>query len=195
MIGFVAHAQLKLGGKVGVNISRWVYENDSEDEMLFHPGFHGGGIAVFALPFGLEIESGLMLCQKGVSYDNFIEVGIKYTVSPTYFEIPLKLNLRLEIGSIALFAGAGPTFSYGIFGEYTFEGGDNDGTENIKWNDSGNPFSLNRMDWGLGFQAGARFSNLQFSAFYEKGMKGIFYNDQLSETKNLVMGVSLVYFR
>lgn len=194
-IGFVANAQLKLGGKVGVNISRWVYENDSEDDVLFNPGYHAGGIIIYGFPFGLEIESGLLICQKGVSYDNFILEGIKFTATPTYLDFPLKLNLKLDIGSIAIFAGGGPTFSLGVFGEYKVEGGDDDSTTDIKWNDSDNFMSLNRTDWGLGFQAGARFSNIQVSAFYEKGMKGIFHNELLSETKNMVIGVSLTYFR
>jgi hypothetical protein len=195
LIGFLANAQLKLGGKVGLNISRWIYENDSDDDVLFVIGYHGGGIAVLELPFGLEIESGLLLCQKGVSYDNFFFEGIKFTATPTYLDIPLKLNLKAELGSVELFLGAGPTFSYGIFGEYIVEGDGDSSTDDIKWHDEGNLLSLNRVDWGLGVQAGLRFSNIQLSGYYERGMANIFYNDQSSEIKNLVIGVSLTYFR
>lgn len=195
IIGFLANAQLKLGGKVGLNISRWVYENDADDDVLFVIGYHGGGIAVLELPMGLEIESGILLCQKGVSYDNFFFEGIKFTATPTYLDIPLKLNLKAELGSVELFLGAGPTFSYGIYGDYNTEGGDDSGSEDIKWHDDESLFSLNRVDWGLGVQAGLRFSNLQVSGYYERGMKSIFYNEMLAETKNLVIGVSLTYFR
>ena len=195
LIGFLANAQLKLGGKVGLNISRWVYENDADDDVLFVIGYHGGGIAVLELPMGLEIESGILLCQKGVSYDNFFFEGIKFSATPTYLDIPLKLNLKAELGSVELFLGAGPTFSYGLYGEYSTEGGDESTAEDIKWNDEDNLLSLNRVDWGLGVQAGLRFSNIQLSGYYERGMANIFYNDQSSEIKNLVIGVSLTYFR
>lgn len=194
MVGFMANAQLKFGVKGGMTLAKMDIEEFGEDvDMKFQTGFHAGALVALDLPLGLEFETGLYLNKKGFKVEESFEgETFSMIVNPLYIDLPLKLNYKIEVGPAAVFLGAGPTISYGIGGKFTFKAGGEEESEDIVWGNSEDD-DLKPLDFGIGFQAGVRFSKIQVSASYDMGLSSISpYSDETIKNKP-VIGLSAAF--
>ena len=193
LFGLLVNAQLEVGIKAGLNYSKWILSENTENEIKSKIGFNGGFTVLFGLSMGtgFELETGLFLSQKGfVEKDDFSDLQESTTVNAFYVDLPLKLNYVFEGMNGSFFIGAGPVLSYGIGGKITYKSIEEEISTDILWGSE--PGYFNPVDLGLGMHAGIRLTKLQISAFYDKGLKNIF-NDSDRTAKNQVLGVSLGY--
>jgi hypothetical protein len=216
-ISFAAMSQARVGIKAGWNLSNITYDNsgNTKDSRSLS-GFNVGAIADLPLvPRILSFQPGVFYTTKGTK----LETGdrdnsttnpyAKYTINPSYIEIPLNFVAKLPVGENAsLFAGAGPYFAFGIAGKQKYEttiaGVSSSGSESIKWDDD-TPFNddpntaynkMKRFDWGGNVQIGAELSNFLIAAQYGIGFAKVNSGEDNStddKSKNRVFSVSVGY--
>lgn len=123
-----SHAQVRFGLKAGYN------HTDAEIETAAHaywlkglgysamPGYHAGLVADFAFGEYFSVQPGLLYKLRGFyakgtvpgPADGPVDANISYWYN--YLELPLNFLGRYPLGPGKLFAGIGPSFSYGISG-------------------------------------------------------------------------------
>eukprot|EP01035_Chromulina_nebulosa_P009170 gene9170-12387_t len=122
---FSAKAQTQFGVQVGGllgNVSR-KYDGRKYDDAKQSFGFKVGGLVKIPINKVLEFIPELNLVHKGGKMEATETLGegasrnLKGTFSMMFAEIPLNLAYILKDGSGGFFAGAGPSFSFGIAGK------------------------------------------------------------------------------
>jgi hypothetical protein len=113
----------------GVNIQN-LYGTDFWGEKLnneFKPGFHAG--AGISLPIGpdLSFSPGLIFHNKGAKQDTV--AGSIKTANLYYFELPVSIMYRPQMGDGHLLFGFGPYAGYGVAGKEKIKTGDE--TDNL----------------------------------------------------------------
>ncbi|GEP93483.1 Outer membrane protein beta-barrel domain-containing protein [Chitinophaga terrae (ex Kim and Jung 2007)] len=217
-LGFsaVAMSQARVGIKGGWNLSNITISNTGETkDSRSLSGFNIGAIADLPLvPRILSFQPGVFYTTKGTK----LETGdrnsttnpyAKYTLNPSYIEIPLNFVAKLPLSEQAsLFAGVGPYFAFGVAGKQKYEtvlaGVTTTTSSSIKWDDD-TPFNndpntaynkLRRFDWGGNVQVGAEISNFLIAAQYGIGFNKIYSGQENSsdeKSKNRVFSVSVGY--
>lgn len=212
-----AMSQARVGIKAGWNLSNITYDNsgNTKDSRSLS-GFNVGAIADLPLvPKILSFQPGVFYTTKGTKLEtgdknnSTVNPYAKYTINPSYIEIPLNFVAKLPIGeSSSLFAGVGPYFAFGVAGKQKYEttiaGVHASGSESIKWDDD-TPFNndpntaynkMKRFDWGGNVQIGAELSNFLVSAQYGIGFAKVNSGEDNStddKSKNRVFSVSVGY--
>ncbi|NSL89558.1 PorT family protein [Chitinophaga sp. Mgbs1] len=216
-ISFAAMSQARVGIKAGWNLSNITTDNSggTKDSRSLS-GFNAGVIADLPLvPKILSFQPGVFYSTKGSKIESGDKNNstttpfIKYSVTPSYIEIPLNFVGKIPIGpTVKLFGGIGPYFAFGVAGknkkEVVLAGVTTTTSTSIKWDDD-TPFNSNnnsapgkwkRFDWGGNVQVGAEISNFLVSAQYGIGFSKV-YSGQSSSTdeknKNRVFSVSVGY--
>ncbi|PSL49184.1 outer membrane protein with beta-barrel domain [Chitinophaga niastensis] len=217
-ISFAAMSQARVGIKGGWNLSNITIDNagNTKDSRSLS-GFNVGAIVdVPLVPKLLSFQPGVFYTTKGSK----IEAGnksssitnpyTKYTVNPSYIEVPLNFIAKLPIGNNAsLFAGIGPYFAFGVAGQQKYDaiigGISASSATDIKWdNDTplngGDPNTaydkFKRFDWGGNVQIGAELSNFLVAVQYGIGFAKIRSGQDNSadeKNKNRVFSVSIGY--
>jgi len=190
----------KFGIKAGLNIANFLEkDNDgiSSDVYDSKIGFHAG--IVVEIPFGkrFAVEPSIMVSTKGFQYNSEYDDTTFYEEYNLYYlDIPIPVEVMLEIGIVKVFAAVGPYFGIGIGGnEYdeTKTGGvkidEND--DKISWGDKD---GLKSLDYGLTLGFGAEIKGFQLSFAYDLGLANISnYTDNDFKRNNRVTRISLAY--
>ncbi len=190
----------KIGLKAGLNIANFLEkDNDGKcsDEYDAKIGFHAG--IVVEIPFGkrFAVEPSIMVSTKGFQYNTEYEDTTFYQEYNLYYlDIPIPVEVMLEIGIVKVFAAAGPYFGIGIGGNAYDEsktGGvkyeEND--DKISWGDKD---GLKSLDYGLTLGFGAEFKGFQLRFAYDLGLANISnYTDNDFKRNNRVTRISLAY--
>jgi hypothetical protein len=183
----VASEPIQYGVVAGMNSSN--YSTFSSARI----GFHVGGFAEIPV-----ITKNLFLCPSAqLSLKGADVMG--NTWSPYYLDIPIYMKYKFVINNnISFFGSAGPTISFGIFGEapgYDYANYSADGDVLRNYNlFSGANASLNRFDIGLGFNVGAEFSKrYQLSIGYDNGLLNATKDTNTFALYNRVLKISLAY--
>ncbi len=197
-------AQIRIGMKAGLNISNQAItvpeaggfvlsEFEFKTESLAN--FHIGANANWYINDFLIVQPNLLFSGKGIKYTNAGD-GYRDEGKTTlyYLDIPVYLMFKQDVGLAELFIGPGAYYSFGISGKDIYTTSSSNGLsqtneKDIKWGTN-----LSKTDYGLAFQGGINFSfNMQFSVFYQLGLKDIDKTVTGYPTKNHVFGVSIGY--
>lgn len=173
------------GLKAGFNLSNITATNSAGTisgnfEML--PGFHVGPTAEFGLTELLSLETGLILSTKGYQLMEEEEIfGIisksEVTSRLFYLDIPLMAKGTFDMGSVQLFAAAGPYLGIGLKGNTntveTYDGETNEVDYEIDWGTDEEEDELRRFDFGLSAGVGIQIKSIEIGASYDLGLANV----------------------
>lgn len=111
-----AQAQIKLGIKGGLNISKVDVSNlESNIKLDNMNGFFVGPMIDINIPIiGLGVDGSLLYSEKGTKITN-TDGGLNVTNKQRFIEIPLNLKYSIGLGSMAsVFVAAGPSFAFNV---------------------------------------------------------------------------------
>ena len=217
-----AFAQLKVGGKAGLNLANQSFDyddSDAEPATNMRVGFHIGAAVEYGLSDDLAIQSGLLFTQKGFSFDleddlpDGTSVDGYDRVSLSYLEVPI--SVAYKISDFQVYAG--PYVAFGIAGrnnwDYTVEAGgvSEDYNDEISLKPSfgevteedlaDDEDAFSAFDFGLNFGLGYQFGPMLVNAGYSLGLGNTFPAYDLEDfdradfnQNNRVITVSLTYF-
>jgi hypothetical protein len=182
------HAQINPGRIVGLNLSTMTLKTNG---ISLDPdtwvSIHLGGIFEIPLTDNLALRPGLLYSAKGSLYT--IDT-IRYSISPSYIEVPVYAVLSFGSDAIKISLFTGPYLACGIGGNKTESGG---GAGSISFGSDEND-DMKLFDFGLNFGAGINIKGLMISAQYEMGLANLSsVTADDSEMKNKVIGISLGY--
>ncbi|CAL1520985.1 porin family protein [Chitinophaga sp. MM2321] len=216
-ISVAAMSQARVGIKGGWNLANITTDNagNTKDSRALS-GYNVGVIADLPLvPRILSFQPGVFYSTKGTKFEtgdknnSTVDPYAKYTLNPSYVEIPLNFVAKLPLGdNTSLFAGIGPYFAFGVAGKQKYEtliaGVSGSGSSSIKWDDD-TPFNndpntaynkMKRFDWGGNLQVGAEISNFLIAAQYGLGFAKVRSGQDNStdeKGKNRVFSISVGY--
>ena len=167
-----ANAQTKVGLRAGVNFSNLNYKDEAGKKTSTQavPGIQIGLTVDIPLAGSFYVQPGLMYAQRGFKEEtgSTLGYGVNFEVKADYFEVPVMLLFKPQVGSGKLLVGAGPYVGLGSGGSWTSgsqvvvqgdimigDKGDvifrNDGSEglNLESYNYGRP-----VDYGAGFLLG-----------------------------------------
>lgn len=191
-----ASAQISIGARAGLNLAN--VSGDVEDNSMLI-GFQVGGVADIAFSDALSLQTGLLLSQKGATYDMGGDITAKASVF--YLEIPIHAVYGLELGGNTLQFFAGPYVGVGLFGKINPSEGDAvdfDFMSDIPADYEYEKMPMQRLDYGLNFGAGYKLNNIQIQAQYGLGLANLNpkFDGEAPEDKvsNGVIQLSVTYF-
>jgi len=148
-------------------------------------GMQAGIVGEAKLFPAIHVNSGLLFTQKGFSNGVYGTQFAPGYVQVNYLEVPLNLVVKIGIGSLKVFAQAGPYVDYGINAKQIF---DDSSMESVKVTFNDATYQVKRLDYGASVGAGVEISVLQIGANYSFGMEDI-SNAADIEITNGVFGV------
>lgn len=181
-------AQLRYGPKVGVNFAtqKLVFDGKTDNDVKTLVSFAIGGIADYAFSESLSFQPGLLFTEKGFVYK---DDDYKFSTKIYYFEIPLNVVYKYDIGILEIYGVAGPYFGFAVSGKFKYD----DSTEKIKFGDDTGDDNIKRGDFGLNFGAGVEISSFQIGLNYGLGILNASYVDK-GVMKNRVFSITACYF-
>jgi hypothetical protein len=194
----ITFSQTRFGIRGGLNISNIKVSATFQGQSFSQTGdaiptFHIGGMADIPLGELFAIQPSLLLSGKGANADD--GSGEKGKIRPYYLEVPILLVVRTQLPStnFKIYAGAGPSFGYGLFGKVTSQGQSDDvfSSDGFK-----------RFDFGVDLTAGVELpAGFQFSFHFIPGVANIAPANDPAVTgiddysiKNKVIQFSIGYF-
>jgi len=165
-----ASAQGKFGIKGGLNYDSFNPTISSfGDQIKTATGFHAGFLYRIKVPFiGLAIQPELLYSQKNTEV--FAEQNVTDDLSLGYLEVPLNLQMGIDLIFLRPYVQITPYVSYAIMkGGSLFN--------EIPWDD------INRFDYGLGLGAGIELWKLQVSGKYNWSLNSF---TESGEIQNLI---------
>ena len=163
------NAQVKFGLKGGVNFDNYKLKN-TPLTVENSTGWQAGALLQLKVPgVGVAVQPELLYTVNKVNVDHASN-GIHY------FEIPINLQLGLNLVLLRPYLQAGPYFGYALKTE-------------------GDVFKekINKFDWGIGLGGGLEIWKLQFDARYSWGLQNVTISATNFEMKNNRFTVSLAY--
>lgn len=112
----------------------------------------------------LYFNTALLYSSKGYKFSLF---GAEFNAPIGYLEIPLNLEYKEDVGSVALFVEAGPYFGIGLSAKVKT----GNSTEDIDFGSDDD--ELKRIDAGLNFGGGVELDKLRFGINYGLGLVNI----------------------
>lgn len=148
-------------------------------------GYYAGVRGTYSFEKNAYVAASLRYIQKGIDgIDGDSDADWTYTAN--YLELPVALGLQGRIGKrTALFGETGPYIAYGICGKDKGESYAGGPESHISWDrdffskENGSP---RRFDWGWHARAGVRFSHVELSLSYERGLHSIWKDDDSKNT-------------
>jgi len=184
-LGFMgAHAQ-NIGIKAGLNLANAKIESGDvslSTENL--TAFQIGLVGEFEITEPLYFNTGLLFSQKGTKMNVF---GVEVKMPINYFEIPLNLAYKYDLGGAKLYAQGGPYLGFGLSAKAK------SGSEEEEIEFGGDDDELKRTDVGLNFGAGIEIESLQIGVNYGLGLVNL-ENDEDAYAKNRVFSITAAYF-
>ncbi|MFT3822463.1 MAG: porin family protein [Chitinophagaceae bacterium] len=191
-----AFAQVRLGVEAGLNLANQHIQADVLGYSVGRTGnsigsFHLGAVAEIEVAKNFYVRPKLLLSGKGACFKGDNDLGFgsdKVTLRPYYLELPVNAVYKYTLkNKMKLFAGFGPSFAYGLFGNIK-SGNQKDDV----FQDDG----FKRFDFGLNYLAGVEFAKgLVASIYYTQGLSNA-YNGNTDENlkwKNRVFSISIGY--
>lgn len=193
-----AFSQVRLGVEAGLNLAN---QHVKASVGGFSAGQTGNTIASFHLGFvadaeiakNLYVRPKLLLSGKGSRFKNTSStpgVGSNVTFRPYYLELPINVVYKYPLSNhMKVFAGFGPNFAFGIFGNAK----SGDMKDDVFQKDG-----FKRFDFGLEYLAGVELTrNIVASIHYTQGLSNIYNgsNTGISSInwKNRLFGISFGY--
>jgi hypothetical protein len=181
-------AQLRIGPKVGLNISHKTNIN-----ARWLTGVNAGFLADYNLVGGLFFQSGLSFSQRGFKRDLIFcsSDGSNYPVVMKYrinsLEVPLNVGYRFYNGNVKLLVFGGFYTCYDLNLKETFTHEEKE-FDYISNEDLGG--FKNRLEWGGSIGAGLEYRNFQITTQYNRE----FFKIDNYNSKNQLFCFSLAYF-
>lgn len=174
-VAMVSNAQFRFGLKAGANYSDLSVATGTTSATLIKvvdavPAWQAGFVAQYSLgDFAFQsellysVEGGDLLNTSPGSAKLRTMVGADNTVSyrSQYVRVPLNFQYGRELGSLRVYALAGPYLNFLLSG--TING------ETSLWTKVENEWGFNKVDLGFGFGIGAELKKLQLSLRYDFG--------------------------
>jgi hypothetical protein len=187
----IAHSQI--GIRAGVNIATLNYDpDDFSDDVSSIIGLNIGLLMELPVTDRISLQPEIHFIQKGAKeeFDDFFGSG-KITTTFNYLELAVmgKFNL-LDIGNDGgLYLGLTPHLGYALSGETKFEENGFSDTEDIDFDE------VSRIDFGIGFGAGATFGNFFLDIRYNLGLTNLNDSDFDIDINNrgLLIGVGYMF--
>ena len=165
------NAQFKFGLKGGVNFENIkIKDARSNIKVDNSTGWQAGAAFKVKIPgIGVAVQPELLYTVSKVNLDQE-QNGIHY------FEVPINLQMGLDLKIIRPYLQAGPYFGYALKSE-------------------GDTFkdNINKFDWGIGLGGGLDLWKLQFDLRYSWGLQDVSSVTDF-EIKNNRLSLSLAYF-
>lgn len=181
----VAASAQKFGIKGGVNFANGNYDvSGASLSTSSLTGVQLGVVGEFPLSQEIYFNSGLLYSQKGVKLDL---AGVEIKIPINYFEIPLNLAYKYDLGGPVFFAQAGPYVGVGLSAKA--KSGDTE--EDIDFGDGDDEYK--RIDFGINIGTGLEVKALQFGVNYGLGLVNL-ENEDGAELKNGVFSITIGYF-
>ncbi len=159
MTSFNVMAQLKIGGRVGVNIANVAVSNIEDISTNSITGFSIAGVLDIPVAGNFSIQPEIVFIQKGFNQEETFEIfGETFTVKAdqivNHIDVPILAKYAfVNSETLVVYAAVGPVLGYAISGKYKVESNGEKETMDINFDDDG----LNRFDFGASFGAGAGF--------------------------------------
>ncbi|MBO7523168.1 MAG: PorT family protein [Bacteroidales bacterium] len=166
-----ANAQ-RFGIQVGMNLANVNSDGELNDDLL---AYQVGPVADFDITNSFAFNTGVLFSAKGCKSSNDLfdtKIGISYV------EIPLNLAYKLDLGGMKLYAQAGPYIGYAVANKLTVEAGNNKTVTKNDWE------GFKRLDFGVGFGAGAELEHLKIGMAYGLGLANMNDNSDDYKSKN-----------
>jgi len=191
-------AQGKYGVKTGLNLAN-LLEKDNDytysDDYSMRIGFHLGGTAEFPISEKLSAQAGLLYSTKGFRFssldDSSGNSSESFSVILQYFEIPINVIYKIELGGLKLCLNAGPYLGYAFRG-VTKDSEDFSIDLNIG---SSEGDVIKALDYGFNIGAGVEINDaITIGLQYGLGLANIAsYTENGYRVNNRVIGISFGY--
>lgn len=180
----ITEAQVKVGLKGGISQSKQRINGNSIFSNDHYRSYHAGLISDIRLAGNFYLQPQVLYSRRGSTLLNSTATAADTKVRSNYIDVPVNLVYKFPVTFGKLFAGAGPSFSYG-FGGRQEQNGQKQGLYSGK--------GWKREDLSLSFTAGVEFNNgLFISANSQKGLTDIYKPTGVS-VKNRSVSVSVGY--
>jgi hypothetical protein len=160
--------------QAGINGSGMVEKTDSyvNDDLIYIPRFHLGAVVEFEMSDNMNLQTGLLLINRGYRYKLEIpDSSYKYleTTNIYYLDVPVLFKLHTTVGNAELFALGGGYLGFGLktlYQEKLYDKNDFYRSNYfIEFGDDEND-NIKKTDFGLVGGLGVEFSDrhiIQFS--------------------------------
>ena len=178
-----ANAQ-RFGIQVGMNLANVSLDGDPQNDLL---AYQVGPVADFDITNSFAFNTGVLFSVKGYDLENPI-LWDSYKRAISYVEIPLNFAYKLDLGGMKLYAQAGPYIGYAVANKITTEAGNSKNVEKKEWNE------LKRLDFGVGFGAGAELEHLKIGMAYGLGLANVYdIDDYKSKNRNFMITAAWLF--
>jgi len=193
------NAQTSYGIKTGVNLGKL----SNHDEQGFNPSYFVTGFADISLSTQFSIQPGISLQGKGAkqigrgySYSQDATKDYKAELNTMSIEIPVNLVFYVPVGTGDVYLSTGPYIGYNIAGKVKEKGWAESASGERKRDVtfSGKNKMVNRIDAGVNFGLGYKFSNgLLLQAGYGLGLSNLNANKAGKKYSNRTMNFGIGY--
>jgi hypothetical protein len=197
-ISSMCNAQFRFGIKAGANMSNFTTNTTEIVDQIKASSNYQFGI-LFQIPIVgnfVKIQPEILYSVKGSEmndanfYEKYGSSDIK--IKTQNIEVPVNLQVGLSLGFARAYVQAGPYFSYLSGGDVSLDA--------TSFKEFADDFSFNKVDYGVGFGAGAELLGFQLALRYDLGfnpigadideiVEGIDFNN----LKNRNFNISLAY--
>lgn len=165
----------QFGVNAGITIANYTAKYDGESETADSKlGFTLGVVANISLGEHFSIQPGLNFVQKGTKDEETIGgVTEKASLTTNHLELPINFLYNTNSSNGNFFIGAGPSFAFGVSGNWKYDDGTTTVDESVNFGDSDED-DMKGFDFGANILAGYTFGNgLTFSANYNVGISNL----------------------
>jgi hypothetical protein len=199
------------GIKAGVNFSNMLIKeselfipyNTNVADPKVKTGFHIGGVIEYPVLDLFSLESGLFLTSLGTRLTTEEPFGATTLITEVkhdlyYLSIPLAVKVPFSIKGFNFYGSVGGYAGMGLIGNAVTIATFGDLKETTKgkiaWGSEQGVDYLKRLDYGLTFGVGIKYSVLEAGLFYNLGLANISSDSEIgSIAKNRVFGISVGY--
>ena len=186
MVGFFctfsATAQLRLGIRGGVNISKVHFNKDVMDNDNI-TGFHIGPVIDLMpnLPFG--VDAALLFSRKGFSVS---EQNGEQTIKGNYLDVPVNLKYKFALPAIKFYLAAGPYIGFKLSDDNSVKGA----YENVS-----DQWKAKSFQAGVNMGAGVELIKLvQLGVNYEIGLTDNYQQKEFNAKNRTLSLAATVFF-
>jgi hypothetical protein len=200
VLSFDASCQNAVGGKIGINLAKWVIDDDDYDyHSQFLTGINGGMAFQIGLGKKVAIQTEFQYLQKGerVTFINDFDERQRLVYKFTYLELPVLIKIEFPVSkSLGLYFNAGPSIGYAVGAFITSKTDDSKLKQEINL---AMEKGINRIDLSLAFGSGLSFKSRFGIIFLETrkmhGFSNLFLKedgrDEPSNVHNRSLGFTL----
>lgn len=117
--------------------------------------FRLGGIVDLSISEAFSLQPGVFLNSKGAKYSDNAQAT---TFNPLYFEAPVLMLGKFDVGGVQGFAGTGPFVGFGFAGKTKYQSGSITQNSNIQFGNSPRS-NFKPVDFGLSFTGGVELDS------------------------------------